>query len=339
MRSYLARKAQVKPSREFFLLGALGQDLPGAVTIKSHELDAELGFDSEDTAASSDHQENVDSDTILRFSLAGVQLKFSAVQEAAGGLTIPARGVGGKWIVKLPSAAYTGVPENEFSMMELARQTGLNIPKTKLVGVDKIKALPEGMGTLGGNALAIQRFDRQPDGESIHIEDFAQVFGVYPDDKYEKVSYGNMAKVILLEAGEDAVIEFVRRLVFNAMIGNADMHLKNWSLIYPDRRTPMISPAYDLVSTISYMPDDRKMALSIDGIKDMYQFSWERLEAFISDARLPRTLILNAVEETVARFREAWEHSADHLPLSKQHVEIINGHFPKVPIATDKRPR
>ena len=52
-------------------------------------------------------------------------------------------------------------------------------------------------------------------------------------------------------------MEFLRRFVFNALIGNADMHLKNWSLIYPDRRAAMLAPAYDFVSTIAYLPDDR----------------------------------------------------------------------------------
>ena len=69
---------------------------------------------------------------MLRFSLAGVQLKFSAMGDARGGLTIPARGVGGDWIVKLPSLQFPGVPENEFSMMTLARAVGISVPVVKL---------------------------------------------------------------------------------------------------------------------------------------------------------------------------------------------------------------
>jgi serine/threonine-protein kinase HipA len=60
----------------------------------------------------------------LRFSLAGVQLKFSAVMEASGGLTIPAGGMGGSWIVKLPSNRFASVPENEYTMLALARAVG-----------------------------------------------------------------------------------------------------------------------------------------------------------------------------------------------------------------------
>jgi hypothetical protein len=81
----------------------------------------------------------------------------------------------------------------------------------------------------------VKRFDRVPQGP-VHIEDFAQVFRVFREDKYKKASYRNIAEVIAAEAGNDGVAEFVRRLVFNTLIGNANMHLKNWSLIYPDGR-------------------------------------------------------------------------------------------------------
>ena len=69
----------------------------------------------------------------LRFSLAGVQLKFSAIKNGAknGGLVIPAQGVGGEWIVKLPSTRFEGVPENEYSMMSLARSVSVHPHDTR----------------------------------------------------------------------------------------------------------------------------------------------------------------------------------------------------------------
>jgi len=89
----------------------------------------------------------------LRFSLAGVQLKFSAVMEASGGLSIPAAGMGGSWIVKLPSARYKAVPENEFAMLELARRTGISVPENKLIDVASIRGLPEQAHTVESKAL------------------------------------------------------------------------------------------------------------------------------------------------------------------------------------------
>mgnify|MGYP006429708259 CR=1 FL=1 len=69
---------------------------------------------------------------------------------------------------------------------------------------------------------AICRFDRTRDGARVHVEDFAQVFGVLPDAKYGRASYRNVAEVLGIETSEADVAEFVRRLVFNVLIGNQD---------------------------------------------------------------------------------------------------------------------
>lgn len=92
---------------------------------------------------------------MLRFSLAGVQLKFSAIQGASGGLIIPASGVGGDRIVKLPSREYAGVPENEFSMMSLARMLGMGVSNIGLVDIDSIAGLPDGTERFGTKVFVI----------------------------------------------------------------------------------------------------------------------------------------------------------------------------------------
>src|ERR1039458_9423203 len=254
LRDYLAKRAGVNSEREFFLLAILGADLPGALVVAPR--DSEDGDAHHDADA---HHDDRGRDAPLRFSLAGVQLKFSAVMEASGGLTIPADGMGGSWIVKLPSHRFPAVPENEFAMLELARRVGIAVPENRLVPVADIKGLPEEARAPRGEAIAVRRFDRLPDGESVHMEDFAQVFGRFPDNKYKFHSYANIASVLWAEAGDDAVWEFVRRLVFSVLIGNADMHLKNWSLLYPDRRTPQLSPGYDFVATLPYLPNDTQI--------------------------------------------------------------------------------
>ena len=72
-------------------------------------------------------------------------------------------------------------------------------------------------------SLYVRRFDRTPEGGKIHIEDFNQIYHQFPHDKYKHYSYTNMARDISNFLGADAVSEFIRRLVFNAAIGNADM--------------------------------------------------------------------------------------------------------------------
>lgn len=327
MRTYLSARANVNSTSEFFLLWVLGKDLPGAVTIRPADGEAWPPDPHDDDDRDDDYREYA-----LRFSLAGVQFKFSAVNEASGGLTIPAKGIGGSWIVKLPSREFAGVPENEFSMMTLARLAGMDVPAIQLVEIDAIKNLPDGLDTLKGRALAIERFDRLPDGEAVHIEDFAQIFGVYPDDKYRRASARNLAQVIAAEGSEIDIAEFIRRLTFNTLIGNADMHLKNWSMIYPDRRHAALAPAYDFVSTIPYIPD-REAALNFSRTKRFDEYTEDELAHLAAGARLPEKLVLDTARETVALFHQHWQAEKANLPLTADVIEAIDAHLETIPIA------
>ncbi len=325
LRDYLAKRADVNPEREFFLLAVLGADLPGALVIEPmQEGDRPTetqGNRTDDRVADAHNGEEP-----LRFSLAGVQLKFSAVMEASGGLTIPAGGLGGSWIVKLPSARFRAVPENEFAMLELARRVGISVPDNKLVDVASIKGLPEQAHTLESKALAVQRFDRLPDGSAVHMEDFAQVFGEFPNNKYKFHSYSNIATVLWAEIGEDAVAEFVRRLVFTVVIGNADMHLKNWSLLYPDRHTPVLSPGYDFVATIPYIPGDT-LALSFGDSRSLAEVTPDQIRRFADTARIPVSPLWKIAVETAERTAESWialEHAA---ALPKDLKDSIGAHI------------
>lgn len=320
LRDYLARRAGVNARREFFLLWVLGHDLPGAVTIEPSD------GTSWPPEVSSDAP--IVPQEALRFSLAGVQIKFSAIMEAKGGLTIPVEGVGGSWIVKLPSLRFANVPENEYAMMTLARDLGMDIPEIRLVDLAEISGLPENIETVPGQALAVRRFDRT-DAGPVHMEDFAQVFGVYPDDKYRMGSYKNIAEVLWQETGPEDIAEFVRRLVFNTLIGNADMHLKNFSLLYPDHRHAKLSPGYDFVSTISYL-NDENMALKLVKSRHMAELSLEQLSYLAAKVGLPEKRVLDTAKETVRRFRQVWQRERKHLPLSAHSIRVIERHVKTV---------
>jgi serine/threonine-protein kinase HipA len=298
LREYLAARGGIRPEREFFLIWLLGADLPGAIVVRSEDGTPPPTDDEAPSLARVD-------ELPLRFSLAGVQLKFSALMETSKGLTLPVAGVGGDWIVKLPSPRFDAVPENEYAMMTLAKAVGLDVPEVRLVPTKDIDGLPPDLPEAFGQSLAVRRFDRPHPGERVHIEDFAQVFGVYPENKYKKASYGSIARVLWLEGGEEAVTEYTRRLAFNALIGNADAHLKNWSLIYPNRRTPKLAPAYDLVATIPYIPADR-LALSLGDTKEFANINMERFRRFAEKAGLPTRIVLQTVRETAERLRDLW---------------------------------
>ena len=326
LRRYLADRAGVNPQREFFLLWMLGQDLPGALSI--HPMEGE----ALPPGAAEDQPSNARPNA-YRFSLAGVQLKFSALENAnkRGGLTIPAEGVGGSWIVKLPSQQFAGVPENEFSMMTLAKMIGMDVPNINLIDIAAINGMPEGIGELKGQALAVSRFDRTTEGP-VHTEDFAQVFGVFPDDKYKSASYASIGRVIGTETSDAGTAEYIRRLVFSALIGNGDMHLKNWSLIYPDRRTAALSPAYDLVSTIAYIEGEDTAALNYSRTKKMAEFSADELRHLAAKALLPEKLVIDTAAETVRRFREIWDAEKNNLPLADKVKKMIDAHAPTIPL-------
>lgn len=320
LRDYLTRRAGVKAVREYHLLTQLGHDLPGAVRA--------VPIDAEETEEDQPDEEAVEQQAkrALRFSLAGVQLKFSAIKANGknGGLTIPVTGSGGDWIVKLPSARHPDVPEAEFAAMTLAGKIGIDVPDIDLLPLDQIEGLPDGINRYGQSAFAIRRFDRGENGP-IHIEDFAQVFGVFAEDKYENASYRQILSVLAIETDEQSIIEFVRRLTYSVLIGNGDMHLKNWSLIYPDNRNALLAPAYDLLSTLAYIPED-DAALKFHRSRDWTSFTYDELETIADRARLPANLLISTAKETVAQFDEAWGRESGHLPFPGDVRSAIEKH-------------
>lgn len=330
LRQFIAERGEVNAQREFFLLWLLGNDLPGAVTVRDAEGRALPPSEKNPTVARARAGRDV-----LRFSLAGVQLKLSAIGNPHRQLSIPASSVGGHWIVKLPSPAYPGLPENEFSMMEFARTVGIQVPEIGLIPLDKIPGIPEPWQQLKGNAYYIRRFDRAPHGKRIHIEDFNQLYGQFPEAKYKNYSYTNMANDLWRLTDETQFAEFIRRLIFNVAIGNNDMHLKNWSLIYPDGHTPLLAPAYDFVSTVRYIADDR-LALSIAKEKSPAELNTELLERFARKAQVPSKLVLDIARETAHTIMSLWPAIQKNLPLDRTTRDQITEHMKSIPILQNR---
>lgn len=265
LREWIAAERQVSAQREMELLAQVGHDLPGAVRIRPVET-FDVAADEEWTP----DQESSDASTPLdqhwRFSLAGVALKFSMLAKHDR-LTLPATGVGGDWIVKLPDRLYADVPRNEFAMMSLAAAAGIDVPEVRLVHREEIFGLPAGVWPDHEDwAYAVKRFDRDTDRGLVHIEDLAQVRGVYPDKKYH-ANYESVGALLFRGHDVSSLREFARRLVFAILTSNGDAHLKNWSLIYNDPRVPSLAPAYDLVSTRHYMGSDENLGMKFGGTK------------------------------------------------------------------------
>src|SRR5690606_17110883 len=279
----------IRPGNDFDLLAALGADLPGAVRVVPSDGDAVAA-----AAALEDKPK-------ARFSLAGVQMKLSVMKNTGkgGGLTLPLGDGDGQYIAKFPSTAFPGMSENEFANLALAAAIGMEVPERELVGKDQFEGIPAELETLAeGQVLLIRRFDRAAGARRIHSEDSAPVFGILPARIYEGAAYHDIAAALNVAISPMAALEFVRRLTLSVVMGNGDMHLKNWSLIYPgDGNTPALAPIYDVLSTVPYIPADN-LALTLGGERAFKALTLPRWKAFANRARLPEPAVLKAVTET-----------------------------------------
>lgn len=326
LREWIARRAGVHVDREFFLLRHLGEDLPGAVRILPEDVIVD------DLFGTTSGQTVVHGDDVWHFSLAGVQLKFSANRQDKG-LTIPVHGQNGDWLVKLPDARFSAVPENEHATMRWAALSGIDVPETALIDINAIAGLPDDVVKTLREPLAyvVRRFDR-PEGQArVHMEDFAQLLDLFPEQKYEKFNYETIARIVLTLTGESGLRQFLRRLVFVVASGNGDAHHKNWSLIYPDGVTAKLSPAYDLVSTIAYQPNDQ-LALNLARSKAWSDVTQESFVRLARKLEIDAGVVTSEVKHAIADVRAAWQANRADLGYSGTIQQKIDQHLGSLPL-------
>lgn len=209
-----------------------------------------------------------------KMSIQGIQLKLSAVLKVSEGrFEVVDRN--GRFILKPPSPDYPELPENEDLTMRLAEVVGIEVPLHGLIHARD-----------GSLTYFIKRFDREGRQERTPLEDFAQLSGASRETKYES-SMEKVAAIVERFCTFPAIerVKLFERTLFSFLIGNEDMHLKNFSLISRDGRVDL-SPAYDLLnSTIALKNPKEEMALPIHGKKskltrnDLFKyFAEERLQ-------------------------------------------------------------
>jgi serine/threonine-protein kinase HipA len=331
LREVVARHAGVDPAREFRLLEHLGDDLPGAIRIErddgpsAHE-EAEITDTPDDESAADSHR-----DTAWHFSLAGVQLKFSGLRSDRG-MTIPVSGHGGDWILKLPDLRHPGVPANEHATMQWAAASGITVPDIALMDLANVSGLPStGVPRQETQAFAIRRFDRPAPGQRIHMEDFNQILGLYPEQKYDQFNYETIARLTLALVGPAALEELIRRYVFMLACGNGDAHHKNWTILYPDGVHAALSPAYDLVSTIQYLPHDR-LALNLGRSKQWEDMDLDTFRRLARKIDFDEAQMVTWTREAVATTRQAWSASAGDFGHDHTARQTLERHMRRVPL-------
>ncbi len=327
LREWMAHSLKVHIDNEFPLMAHMGKNLPGA-------LQADPISAGNVPKWALDHREQVEAVQVDvehsrgKFSLAGVQMKFSSVKNKDGRYNIGQDANSNSWIIKTPSTIHKYVPYNEYTAMRLAEFVGVDIPEIKLVELTQLDNLPDIQLPNEVHAYAIKRFDRQ-EGNRVHTEDFAQVFQVYSHEKYQKFNYEQIANALYQfgSQGLKDVQQMARRLLVNILLANGDAHLKNWSLIYPDSKRPMLSPAYDIVSTLPYVEGEQEFALNMAKNKNWYQADMASFEAWAKRIGVPWQAIKVHLEETLELARGHWLKMLTELPMDELHQQTLKAHW------------
>jgi serine/threonine-protein kinase HipA len=268
-------------------------------------------------------------------SLAGAQLKMSVIRSGER-LTLPARGNSGGLIAKLPERTFENLCENEYLMMRWAAAAGLEVPAVELVTAGRVPQIFETVLEPSSLVYVVTRFDRGDAGVKIHIEDFAQVTDVPPALRDRGATYDTIAALINELTGEDGAMEYVRRLVAMVLMGNTDVHLKNWSLIYRDGHTPQLSPAYDLVSSTVY----HRLALSaltfsLGGEKAPNRVDLECFRRLADAAGMAAEAVVDMAAGTAEAMAQSWpdirREDGGLFPVLAEHIDARIAKHPLLP--------
>ncbi|MGH3906412.1 MAG: type II toxin-antitoxin system HipA family toxin [Pseudonocardiaceae bacterium] len=313
LRSAVANAAAVSSKREFDLLRRIGAtDLPGA--IRAVPADGPGSASTLPDAAVADESDQ--DDPLLKFSLAGAQLKFSVYGNGRG-LTVPASGQAGNVILKFPDGrpGFSGVPEAELACLELARASGIDTPQAKLIVPSEVKGLEDwARHADGGMALAVQRFDRAG-SIRVHMEELAQILNIptaRQTAKYRRANLETVALVVSALCGLDTVGEVIDRIVLNILVGNGDAHLKNWAVSYSDSKRPSLSPMYDVLPTTFFVADD-DMGLNLDKSKIFENVSVKSFDRLGARSGFGVAHARERVTEAVERILSSWSVLDDYL--------------------------
>ncbi|GEM80842.1 type II toxin-antitoxin system HipA family toxin [Vibrio superstes] len=317
LRELTARALQCHSNNEFSILAYMGANLPGAIIATPIAAGDVPKWALEQRLSTEPQQINV-RHANSKFSLAGVQMKFSSSYRD-GRYHIDQELSGDMWIIKTPSTIHRGVPSNEFSCMKLAEMVGAEVSEVRLIEITELDGMPSIKLPDEQYAYGIKRFDRSDNGR-IHTEDFAQVFGLYPADKYQRVNYEQLGRVVYQYSDQRLkdIQQFARRLLINIMLGNGDAHLKNWTLIYPDQRSPSLSPLYDVVFTSPYIVGD-SLALNLSGTKNWFDISLDDFKLWAEKTGAPWIAIKPHLLDVLEKARKYWPEALETLPMLDEH--------------------
>ena len=307
LRKVIARRLGLSEGNDFALLEAIGGECAGAVTLLPEG--TQLSNAGEYRQLSDDElnalirelpkRPMLAGDAGIRLSLAGVQNKLPVFyDEAKDMVCLPIGNAASAQILKPNILYYFHTVENETFCMQLAGRMGLPVPEATILHKEQ-------------NLYLVRRYDRIVNASGVvqrlHQEDFCQALGLAPDMKYEKEGGPSLKACfdLLRNISITPVVDIKALLawvVFNYLIGNADAHAKNISLLYSDLG-PGLAPFYDLMSTTVYPDLTEKMAMRIGGEDRPQWIMIRHWEQFASDVGVGFKIVRQLLQEMSEKIR------------------------------------
>ncbi len=255
-------------------------------------------------------------------AITGVQPKLSLwLEQSKRSLRFTIVDDKSNFIIKPQSETYLSLPEDEDLCMHLAHELGIEVAVHSLIRLRS-----------GKLAYITKRFDRDKT-EKISCEDLCQLSESLTEHKY-RGSYEKVGKIIRqysTQEGLDA-LHFFQMVLFSFISGNADMHLKNFSMVEKMDGGFCLSPAYDLVSTrLVIIGETEQMSLNLNGKKN--RISRKDFDAFGSNLQLTEKQIQNCYASFIERIDKLiwWidhsflptKHKKDFKKLIKERLELF----------------
>ena len=227
----------------------------------------------------------------------------------------------GNYILKPASNDYINLPENEDLTMHLAELVKIKTAKHTLI---RLKS--------GELAYLTKRFDRK-ENQKISVEDFCQLSENLTEHKY-RGSIEKISKLIYLytkNSGLEAQRLF-EIVLFNYLVANADMHLKNYSLIENEFNEYELSPAYDLLNTLILIPDDKEeSALTINGKKNRLKIEdFDQLAKSLKISEKSLQSIYKKFVKVKPKWDEFIQQSFLNEDIKLEYQEIVNNRFKNI---------
>lgn len=330
---------------DFGVLASAGEDLPGAVVVLPADLDTlPAAVRAYGVTGGADNLEIcvVEGATQGAASVSGMQNKLAlSTAEQGRRYTLPSRGRLSDVIAKLPARGDDSQIINESICMRLAAAAGVDVAASTVLPLSTIEV--DGLAASLGEHLrylAVDRFDRTP-GARIHAEDACQVLGRMPAAKYAGPdAYVQFVAVLyrLSQSGVEHVRQFFLRQAVNALIGNSDAHLKNFSVIYPNGRLPALSPAYDIVC-VAALPGFAAYGQNVAIDRLQREETLATYERIAEQAGVPRRIATAAVKDAVAQARAHWPRLLDELDAPPVLRSVIGERLEGLSLAREVRPR